>query len=125
MKQKLLFLMLLTLLPFVGIQAQETYDLYICGTQVTSGNAGNVLGDGVFSYNAETQTLTVSGDCTYDQNYSIIQNDGIDGLVINVANDSKLTTTRTGADVITLKTNTTFKGDGKLTLTSARISRSR
>ena len=83
MKQKLLFLMLLTLLPFVGIQAQETYDLYICGTQVTSGNAGNVLGDGVFSYNAETQTLTVSGDCTYDQNYSIIQNDGIDGLVDN------------------------------------------
>ena len=121
MKQRLLSLVLLGLLPLLAVQAQTTdYDLYICGTQVTSTNASDVLGDGVFSYNAATQTLTVSGDCTTYNAGNIIDSD-IDGLVINVATDSKLWFTDEGEKslrVMSLYGNTTIKGNGELSISA-------
>lgn len=40
--------------------AEETYDLNIAGTQVTSNNAADVLGDGTVSYDPAAQTLTLN-----------------------------------------------------------------
>ena len=121
MKQRLLSLVLLALLPLLAVQAQTTnYDLRICGTQVTSANASDVLGDGVFSYNAATQTLTVSGDCTTYNAGNIIDSD-IDGLVINVATDSKLWLDEGGErrlKVLSLYGNTTIKGNGELSISA-------
>ncbi|MBE5781323.1 MAG: hypothetical protein E7328_05825 [Clostridiales bacterium] len=42
----------------------EKYDVWVAGTQVTSANAGNILGDGAASYDAATNTLTVSKNIT-------------------------------------------------------------
>ncbi len=97
------------------------YELVICGKRVTNRNASDVLGDGVFSYDAETQTLTVSGDCTYERENNII-NSGIEGLVIDVTANSELKTTALyNADVMYLAKNTTIKGDGKLTIVSESL----
>ena len=108
-------MLLFTLLPFVGTQAAESYELHICGTRVTSANAADVLGDGVFSYDNLTKTLTVSGNCS-TSNYSIIEN-GIDGLTINVAADATLSSSG-GQPLISCKAITTITGSGKLTLHS-------
>ena len=48
------------LLMSVGMQAEE-YDLWVAGTQVTSDNASNVLGDGKVSWNNSSKTLTLNG----------------------------------------------------------------
>lgn len=69
-------------------------------TDVDSENADDVLGDGVFSYNADTKTLTVNGD--YDDK---IHNVSCDGLTIDIVSDSTITN-------ITGSTNTTITGKG-------------
>ena len=52
--------MFLSLLMPLGVGAQE-YALWIGDTQVTSENAGNVLGDGTAVFDANTNTLTLTG----------------------------------------------------------------
>lgn len=59
---------LLSLLMPLGVGAQTNYNLWIGDTQVTSDNAGNVLGDGKVSFTvsggqeaAPTYTLTLNG----------------------------------------------------------------
>ena len=52
--------MLLALLPGAALAA-DNYDLWVNGVQVTSDNAGDVLGNGTVSYNAQTNTLTLNG----------------------------------------------------------------
>lgn len=91
----------------------ETYNLYICGKQVTNFNCPNVLGDGVFKYNPAMKTLTVSGDASSD--YQVIYNAGIDGLVIDVVADATLTSTMAP---IWLESNTMVTGKGNLTVNS-------
>jgi len=87
------------------------YDLYVCGTQVTVANARDILGNGVFKYNAGMQTLTINGD--YNSDSTLIQNTGIDGLVINVTGTSNLTSE---LSFLSAKANTTLTGQGKLTV---------
>lgn len=100
----------------------EKFPLIICGKEVTENNYTDVLGDGKFGYNPETQTLTVSGDCTFNEqneyhtNYYLIHNKGIDGLIINVATNSELNTAGSNKDILCLEKNTTLTGNGKLTL---------
>lgn len=61
MRQRLLLFVTLLATIYTGAKAQDVnYNIWIGGTQVTSANAGNVLGDGTVSYDAETQTLTLS-----------------------------------------------------------------
>ena len=48
------------LLMSVGMQA-ENYNLWVAGTQVTSDNASDVLGDGKVSWNNSSNTLTLNG----------------------------------------------------------------
>jgi len=45
---------------WVTIQKVNKYDVYVAGTQVTSLNQADVLGDGRVSYDAETNTLTLN-----------------------------------------------------------------
>lgn len=40
------------------------YELVIDGTRVYEGNKADILGNGVFAYNVETNTLSISGDYT-------------------------------------------------------------
>lgn len=52
--------MLLALLPGAALAADND-NLWVNGKQVTSDNAGDVLGDGTVSYDAQTNTLTLNG----------------------------------------------------------------
>ena len=90
------------------------YDLTIAGVSVNSVNCKDILNDGVFSYNPETQTLTINGDCTYK---GWIVDSKIDGLTINVSGNSTLTQQDNSNTIIKLENNTTITG-GKLTLKS-------
>lgn len=122
MKKNLFLTLLLTLLSLTGAQAQTEYALKIYGTTVTSANAADILGDGAFSYDAATKTLTLAGDCTRESTESVwhlIENTGIDGLVINVSKDVTLTF---DAWILYLSANTTISGSGKLTMINTTLS---
>ena len=90
----------------------------ICGQRVTAANQADVLGNGVFSYDPASNTLTVSGDYTYDPegtpaDYLIFSN--LPGLTVNIAADSELLDMSSYAE-IEFGADTTFTGSGKLTL---------
>ena len=81
--------------PSVEIRVGEAptlYDLFVAGTQVTSLNATDILGNGVASYDAAKKILTLQGDITApDTKTSCIKSD-ID-ITINVAAPSILSAT--------------------------------
>lgn len=61
--------MTLTTLPAAAFAADVTdYELAVNGTRVTSANATNILDDGKASYDADTRTLTLSGDISATDN---------------------------------------------------------
>lgn len=61
--------MTLTTLPAAAFAADVTdYELAVNGTRVTSANATNILDDGKASYDADTRTLTLSGDISVTDN---------------------------------------------------------
>ena len=91
------------------------FDLYVCNKQVTKGNCEDILGDGAFSYDNDTKTLTVTGNATAEGSDYVIYNEGIDGLTIDVAADVTLEAQKA---CIGLGTNTTLKGKGTLKITS-------
>ena len=103
----------------VSVAAAEEYPLYVAETTVTTENAGDILGDGVFSYDAETKTLTVNGDCTAAG--SVIYNNGINGLTINIEGDSTLASDMFSC-ISCAMADTKITGSGKLTLSSAQSS---
>ncbi|MBQ7265816.1 MAG: hypothetical protein IJS61_06930 [Firmicutes bacterium] len=118
-----LFAVMAVMLMSTAVFAEtKEYYLWVKGVQVTSSNANDILGDGVFSYNADTKTLTISGDCTYTGNYhKLISNSGIKGLTINVAKDSTLKLSSNSdmiSSVIGTDNDMTITGSGKLTLIS-------
>lgn len=91
---------------------RNTFSLYVAGTQVTSMNYADILGDGVFSYDPTTNILDVNGNCT-----SIIDNtikNGINGLTVRINKDC------TFAEGLYLDANTTVTGNGKLTINVRR-----
>ena len=89
-----------------------TYDLAVAGVYASNLNQNDILHDGVFSYDPDTKTLTIKGDCTHN-NWIVESN--VDDLIINVAGASTLTQQGSGASIIRLFGNTTITG-GKLTL---------
>ena len=98
-----------------GVDPFAKYDLWIDNTQVVSTNAADVLGNGVFSYDAASKTLTVSGTyhCSHVAEMFACIRSEIDGLTIKVAADSKLS--GGGMVLFQLNGNTTVTGMGKLT----------
>ena len=92
----------------------KNYDLWVAGTQVSTINRMDILGDGSFSYDAEKNVLTVKGDKTYKGN-SIIENK-IKGLTISAACDVTLNNQEFTA--LKSEVDLTVTGPGKLTLAS-------
>ena len=92
------------------------YNLWVCGKQVGEVNESDVLRDGVFSYDAEKNVLTVKGDKTYNGN-SIIENK-IKGLTVYVAGDATLNNQEFTA--IRSEVDMTVTGPGRLTLLSTK-----
>ncbi len=91
----------LSLMPIsAAAYSEESYELWIAGTQVTSTNADDVLGDGKVSYDATSNTLSLNG--------ASITNAGADLAVtaynnrgVVYAGSEDLTVTLTGDNTIT------------------------
>ena len=90
------------------------YAIEIAKTAVTSRNADDVLGNGVFRYDVQTNTLTVNGDYTYTGNGSSVIYSNIPDLTIDIASDSVLR--NTDGSVIVLKKDTKITNSGNSTL---------
>ncbi len=82
------------------------YSIYLDGTEITSENMDDPMGDGAFSYDPESNTLTWKKDagCT-------IQNHN-EGLTLQVAEDVASTCSGSAIEVYD---NMTISGPGKLT----------
>lgn len=98
----------------LNITIDQTFNLTVAGETVTCANAEDILGNGVFSYDRESNVLTVSGDCEITNNIMI--RNGIEGLTVRVAEDSALSA---ADNVIVTNKDMTITGPGKLTLTSS------
>ena len=97
----------------VVIEGATAYDLWIAEKAVNSVNCKDILGDGVFAYDAASNTLTIKGNHTYTgDDYLVIST--IADLTINVAGNSMLVSAADNT-IIRLYANTTITG-GKLTL---------
>ncbi len=97
--------------------APTLYNLYVAGTRVTSENASDILGDGVASYDASSNTLTISGNITApDDNTPCIDN-SIHNLTINVASAATLTAYE---KTIKIQGITTIIGSAKLTVNETK-----
>ena len=98
-------------------QAQTKYALFICGTQVTSDNCGDLSGiDGVkgtVSYDPDNKTLTLE-KATLNTNVPCIDS-GIDGLTIKVSGTNEL---NAGMAAIDAYVQTTITGGGTLNVKS-------
>jgi hypothetical protein len=55
---------------FMKADAVTGYGFSIGGVKVTSANAADILGNGVLSYDAESNTLTVNGDVSVKDIYN-------------------------------------------------------
>ena len=82
------------------------YDIYLDGTEITSKNMDDPMGDGAFSYDPESNTLIWKKDAGYT-----IQNHN-EGLTLQVAEDVASTCLSSSIEVYN---NMTISGPGKLT----------
>lgn len=88
---------------FREIPNYTSYNIYLNGTQITSNNQSDVLGDGVWAYDETTNTLTTMAKKTY----SITNTDFIDNyiadpvtIVLNHFITINASTTNTSNDVV-------------------------
>ena len=99
----------------------EEYDLYVASTRVTSRNRDDILGDGIFSFNGVNK-LTINGDYTLNTPVRLVENKGIDGLVIEVAVNSTINQdVNVETNVFDFAANTIIKGEGQLTVNANDI----
>lgn len=98
----------------VSIGQPEGYGIYVAETEVTTINLGDILGDGQFSYDPESKTLTVTNASLYNSGTmgSGISNREVDGLVIKLVGNSLF---KTRMNVISSQQNFTITGGGTLT----------
>ena len=100
---------------YIAKPVEHSY-LYVDGTEVTKDNQNDILGDGTFSYNPSSKTLTVNKSYTSRNTLNqVIKNSGVDNLIINVPGDVTLSgPDMTYSDIISLTYNTTITGGGTL-----------
>lgn len=117
--------MLLALLPGAALAA-DNYDLWVNGVQVTSDNAGDVLGNGAVSYNAQTNTLTLNGAAITIPNpdtvHSVYQAGIYAGGDINVVLTGENTISMSGQKIVAgIHANGVMQigGQGSLTINAA------
>ena len=111
-----LFAVIAVLLLNTAVYADVTeYDLRVCETKVTSANASDILGDGVFNYDSNTNTLTISGNISpeFENSYDAVIHNDIDGLTIKIASDSVIELKQ--GNFLDFGRDTTVTGPGKLT----------
>ena len=103
-------------MPGYLTSASCLFNMSIAGTKVKRENCKDILGDGKFSYDPMTKTLTVKGSYTIisGNDNDIIRNN-IVGLTIDITQDVVLETLGSGCP-IWLNRSATIKGEGKLTL---------
>ena len=93
----------------------EEYDLSVAGIYVMKRNACDILFDGgTFTYNPDTNTLTINGSYTGGYQH-MIEYDGYGNLTIYVAKDAELSGGNPDS-FFCLEKSTTITGPGKLTL---------
>ncbi len=92
----------------------DYYDLWIDGFRADSEHMTDILGDGAFSYDPGTKTLTVRKNYTSDWS-SVLIRSGVEGLTVKTAEDVVLSS---GGTVFQLEKNTRFSGNGRLTVSS-------
>ena len=125
MKRLFFLSVLFALLGAWGTLAQaEIYNLSVDGVTVNDSNQPDILGNGVFSYNPSTKTLTISGNYVAKNNKPVITS-YIDGLTIYVAKDSKFSfssgTSRTNSHIVAYEPFV-LTGPGTLTLEGTYVS---
>ncbi|MCR5804166.1 MAG: DUF4214 domain-containing protein [Clostridia bacterium] len=81
--------------------------LKVADNAVYQDNAKDILGDGVFSYDYKTKTLSINGDCDFDPNEKVIQSK-IPELIIDVQGPSSIT------GIFDLYYSTIITGNNKL-----------
>ena len=92
------------------------YNLYIAGKRVHSGNCNDILGNGVFSYDNDTKTLTISGDYTSPETSVSVIRSFIEDLTIDVASNVTIVSNASNyLSIFSLHKPTTITG-GLLTL---------
>ena len=100
-------------------QAQTKYDLWICGTRVTSDNCGDLSGidgvEGTVSYDPDNKTLTLEGATLNAKGELSCIWSEIDGLTIKVGGTNELNAKDAAAVV---KAPTTLTGGGTLNVKS-------
>ena len=99
----------------------KEYDLYVASTQVTSRNSEDILGDGKFSFN-NYNILTINGDYTLNTPVKLVENKGIDGLIIDVEGNSTINQeVNVESNVFDFAANTVITGEGQLTINANAI----
>ena len=113
----------------VVIKRDDTtkYDLHVGGRQVSDRNKADILGDGAFSFDSSSKTLSIKKNYTYkpvsisDTMLPAV----ISNIDLNVAVGSDVTLNAGDADAFTMTgssyTTMTFKGAGKLSLKTKGI----
>ena len=93
------------------------YDgIKVCGKEVNSANKDDIMGGGEFSYDPDTKTLNIkkSFNKVIDGYPSVIENTGIDGLIINTTGTNCTLSNQSddySSPCISISRNTTFKGN--------------
>ncbi|MBR2153989.1 MAG: hypothetical protein IJ901_05185 [Bacteroidaceae bacterium] len=111
--------------PFNIIVGPETpaeeYDITIGGTRVNNLNKGDVLGDGVFTFNPSTNMLIVKGDYSGEK---AAVNSSIDNLYISFTRNSTLESSVETVITLTGTTTMTSNSGVKVTLKKSGENRS-
>ena len=96
----------------VVIMKVENYGLAVCDVAVNSYNCNDILGDGKFTYDSESKTLTINNATFSNTSVSdVVENEGVDGLKINVQGTNTFTVKD---NIFELKKNTTITGTGSI-----------
>lgn len=91
-----------------SMPASANYDIYVDGVTVWDKNQDDILGNGIFSYDIATKTLTVTKNYTLSDQ---IVKSSVNGLTIKMDNPVMLGKS-TASQAMTLNGNTTFTGAG-------------
>ena len=102
----------------VTIEPVDFFELYIAGTQVTSDNASDILGNCTASYNAAQKTLTLNNAAITAEDMGIL-NGGIEGLTIRLVGTNTILANYHGF-YCRDGSHTTLTGEGTLTAESKK-----
>lgn len=103
----------------VLISPVDKYGIEIDDVPVTNVNSSDVMGDGKVTYDADTKTLTLKGGT-----YSYINNTDVEGLTINVADDTTVRNSSSSNNygkTFEIDEDTTITGKGKLTIDAVSV----